>query len=145
MRRKVLQRLRLVAGSHCVAGLLLCCLVATSGCRRDDEAGKPAGVEDESLAPSREPLMPPEVRSVFARSCASCHGPDGRGIIGVAPDLSRVERREVDQWVTFLRQPGTTTASPHPFRSPPPVWLTEEELWSMARWLAAVATRPTGL
>jgi mono/diheme cytochrome c family protein len=106
------------------------------GCRREE----PARSEDEAemLASSIEPLMPVAVRQAFSRSCAACHGPDGWGIIGIAPDLRKAPARGADQWEIFLRQ---TTIS-HPADSPPPVWLTTEESRSMAAWLVTIGGSP---
>ncbi len=38
--------------------------------------------------PGLEPLMSEVVHRVFERNCKRCHGPDGHGIAGVAPDYA---------------------------------------------------------
>jgi mono/diheme cytochrome c family protein len=73
------------------------------------------------------------VHQVFERSCKRCHGPDGHGIAGVAPDLHRAPRRSAAEWERYLRDPK----SRHPNSPmPAPVGLGDEELKAVAAYLA---------
>src|SRR6476620_8147179 len=55
------------------------------------------------LPPSQEPVMTEAAQAIFHRTCARCHGPDGRGITGVSPDIRRGSRRTSPEWFQFLR------------------------------------------
>lgn len=90
-----------------------------------------------SLGRSREPLIPEMVREPFSRSCQSCHGLHGHGIIGVAPDLRRIATRTRDEWVDYLRHDGKD----HPVTAPPPLWLTGGEIELMAGFLMTFPAR----
>lgn len=80
-------------------------------------------------------FMPAQVRVVFKRSCEMCHGPDGRGLTGIAPDFQRAQPRDVAAWERYLRDPHRA----HPdAATPPPVWLTEDEMKAVAAFLARV-------
>ena len=83
-----------------------------------------------------EDFMPERVRAIYARSCASCHGPDGHGVAAVAPDLYRARYRSREEWEKYLRD----SADAHPVTHPPPLWLNEEEMKNMAEYLES-ATR----
>jgi len=83
-----------------------------------------------------EDFMPGPARVVYARSCASCHGPDGHGVTAVAPDLYRAKYRSGEEWEKYLRE----SADAHPVTHPPPLWLNEEETKDMAEFLES-ATR----
>jgi mono/diheme cytochrome c family protein len=80
---------------------------------------------------SVEGFMPEQVRAIYRRSCQSCHGLDGRGIVGVAPDLKRVRYRGAAEWERYLRNPQ----SAHPVSRVPPVWLDDNEIKVMAEYL----------
>lgn len=90
-----------------------------------------------SAGPSIELLMPEMVREAFSRSCQSCHGPQGHGIIGVAPDLRRLASRTSEDWGRYLR----ISRNVHPVSAPPPLWLTAVEMDLMARFLVTLSTR----
>jgi len=94
----------------------------------NDASGKPAWLAETS---SVERLMPERIRNIFNRSCASCHGLDGKGIAGVAPDLNRIPQRTAAEWVKYLRDP----AGVHPASGMPPVWMTAEEITEFAAYL----------
>jgi hypothetical protein len=47
--------------------------------------------------------MTEAAQAIFHRTCARCHGPDGRGITGVSPDIRRGSRRTSPEWFQFLR------------------------------------------
>ena len=83
-----------------------------------------------------EDFMPERVRVIYVRSCASCHGPDGHGVTAVAPDLYRAKYRPREEWEKYLRN----SADAHPVAHPPPLWLNEEEMKTMAEYLES-ATR----
>jgi mono/diheme cytochrome c family protein len=81
-----------------------------------------------------EDFMPERVRVIYVRSCASCHGPDGHGVVAVAPDLYRAKYRPREEWEKYLRD----SAEAHPVTHPPPLWLNEDEMKSMAEYLESV-------
>lgn len=81
---------------------------------------------------SVETIMPENVREIYRRSCESCHGIDGRGIVGVAPGLLNPRRRSFDEWNKYLRDPQTV----HPVGNMPPVWMLDDEIRLMAEYLA---------
>ena len=110
--------------------LLVGLLLPIISCAGGGSSASPNGAE----APSVEPLMSEEVRQIYARSCESCHGPNGRGIVGVAPDLRRVPARTVEEWEAYLRQSNNA----HPVAQPPPLWLTADEMKTMAEYLTAL-------
>lgn len=107
--------------------------LSLQGCRTRDGEER---VREET-GPSIEPLMPEQVRQVFIRSCESCHGPNGQGLVGVAPDLRRVAPRSVPEWDRYLRESKRV----HPVNSAAPLWLTADEIRVMAVYLT---TLPTG-
>jgi mono/diheme cytochrome c family protein len=78
-----------------------------------------------------EDFMPERVRVIYVRSCASCHGPDGHGVVAVAPDLYRAKYRPREEWEKYLRD----SAEAHPVTHPPPLWLNEDEMKNMAEYL----------
>ncbi|MFM8395453.1 MAG: c-type cytochrome [Acidobacteriota bacterium] len=108
-------------------------LVFVAACRSGEE---PAATSLSS-GPSLEPLRPERVREIFTRSCESCHGPQGYGITGVAPDLRRIASRKSEEWGRYLRTPGRS----HPVDSPPPRWLTADEIELMAQYLVTIPTQ----
>lgn len=82
---------------------------------------------------SIEKLMPAGARVAFRRSCISCHGLDGRGIVGVAPDLTKARARTADEWEKYLRDPQ----SGHPGSQTPALfWLNADEIKAVAAFLA---------
>lgn len=111
---------------------MLALLLSRQACRTKDGEER---VREETV--SIEPLMPEQVRQVFIRSCESCHGPNGQGIAGVAPDLRRIAPRSAPEWDSYLRESKRV----HPVNSPAPLWLTADEIRVMAGYLA---TLPTG-
>lgn len=75
--------------------------------------------------------MSEEALAAYRRSCAPCHGHDGHGILGVAPDLRRAKRRTAQEWEKYLRD----GSGAHPAGQPPPLWITGDELTALAAWL----------
>jgi mono/diheme cytochrome c family protein len=115
----------------CVAALLFVDC-ASRGAKTD---------EDERVDRRREKIgaedfMPEQARVIYARSCASCHGPDGHGVTAVAPDIYRARYRTSEEWEKYLRD----SADAHPVSHPPPLWLNKEEMKNMAEYLES-ATR----
>jgi mono/diheme cytochrome c family protein len=83
-------------------------------------------------------FMPDGVRRAYQRSCASCHGLDGRGITGVAPNLKRAAYRSPEGWERYLRQ----SRAIHPVSQPQPLWLDADEIKDVAQYLSTVSRRP---
>ncbi len=115
-----------------LALLLLGLAFSLGACRTKDEDDR----ERVGDGPSIEPLMPELVRQVFIRSCESCHGPNGQGLAGVAPDLRRIALRPAPEWERYLRESKPV----HPVNSPAPLWLTADEMRVMAGYLATLPT-----
>jgi mono/diheme cytochrome c family protein len=108
-----------------------------NGCGAQD-AKDDRGASDRSLEKiGAEDFMPERVRVVYVRSCASCHGPDGHGITGVAPDIYRAKHRAADEWEKYLRE----SKDAHPVGSPPPLWLDADEMKQIAEYLELVTRR----
>ena len=111
-----------------------CCLFLAACAKRDAahlaEATPPAN--SPALTRSLEPAVPEPVNRIFQRSCQSCHGPDGHGILAIAPDLRKAKSRSPEQWKQFLSDPQ----SGHPGAElAPPTWLSESEIAVMADYL----------
>ena len=104
-----------------------------TACQR--EGGTIEGIRGGSV--SIDGFMPEQVRAIYRRSCQSCHGLDGRGIVGVAPDLKRVRYRGAAEWERYLRNPQ----SAHPVSRKPPVWLDDDEMKIMAEYLSSMTQR----
>lgn len=84
-----------------------------------------------------EDFMPQRMRVIYFRSCASCHGPDGHGIVAVAPDLYRAKYRPSEEWEKYLRD----SANAHPVAHPPPLWLNADEMKDMTEYLESATRR----
>jgi mono/diheme cytochrome c family protein len=108
--------------------LLIDCARQDSKDERIDRRHEQIGAED---------FMPERVRVIYVRSCASCHGPDGRGVTAVAPDLYRARPRSSEEWEKYLRD----SADAHPVAHPPPLWLSAEEIKDMAEYLESTTRR----
>lgn len=86
-----------------------------------------------SPAVDLEPVMPEKVQVTFEQNCKSCHGPDGHGITGVAPDLRRAARRSAKDWIAYLKdQKGAHAAT----KIPAMASLTEGDYEAMGGYLA---------
>ncbi|MDX2032892.1 MAG: cytochrome c [Blastocatellia bacterium] len=120
--------------------LLIVSTLFFSGCSsRETTVEKSPPFEAAPESQGVEPFMSEEVRAAYRRSCASCHGHDAHGILGVAPDLRRAKPRTSAEWETYLRD----GRGAHPAGQPPPLWITGDELTALAAWLDAQArTRP---
>ena len=84
---------------------------------------------------SVEPFVTEQARHAFWRSCASCHGYDGRGIMAVGPDLRRAKRRGADEWERYLRD----SSGAHPAGQQPPLWVNGDELTAVAAYVDALS------
>lgn len=77
--------------------------------------------------------MPEKVQVAFEGNCKSCHGPDGHGITGVAPDLRRAPRRSLSEWVAYMKdQNGAHSTA----RIPAMASLTAEDIEAIGGYLA---------
>jgi mono/diheme cytochrome c family protein len=127
------QRILLILAVCAGASVLVACFGDSA---REDKAGfDPNGPLGATAGV--EPHMPGDVRAIFNRSCNSCHGPDGRGIAAVAPDLHRSKSRSAEEWEKYLRD----SRDAHPKGYPPPLWLTADEMKWMADYLESLARR----
>jgi cytochrome c2 len=84
---------------------------------------------------SVEVFMPEQVRIIFKRSCESCHGADGRGIAGIAPNIKGTNRRNTGEWEQYLRN----SHNAHPVSQAAPVWLDPDEIKIMAEFIAKLS------
>jgi mono/diheme cytochrome c family protein len=82
-------------------------------------------------ADNMEPFVSEQARHAFWRCCSSCHGPDGRGINAIGPDLRQARRRTSEEWERYLRD----GSGAHPAGQPPPLWMTGDELTAVARYV----------
>jgi len=116
--------------------LVLCaCAGFFNACANQDAKDDKGDQRREKIG--SEDFMPERTRIVYVRSCASCHGPDGRGITAVAPDLYRAKHRPREEWEKYLRDSGEA----HPVGNPPPLWLDPDEMKEMAEYLESVTSR----
>ncbi len=102
--------------------------------------------ERETLSPttqtaSVETFLPSEVRTIFQRSCESCHGPDSKGIAGIAPSILRRSERSAEAWAKYFSDlPGTLpneSKRAHPgARLPSAIWMNPDEINAVAAFLA---------
>jgi len=115
-------------------GLTGCCLV--SACSQRTAGPSAAVVKEPGLPTSAlnvEPVRPEAVQAVFERSCKLCHGPDGRGIIAVAPDVRRAPQRSAEAWEKYLRNPKSLYSNS---QMPPLEGKGDEEIKAVAAYLA---------
>jgi mono/diheme cytochrome c family protein len=92
-----------------------------------EAAPKPASVA------SVEIFLPDSVRAVFKRSCESCHGYDGHGIAGIAPDMLRSFGHKAEEWEAYFVNPQSV----HPgAQMPSTVWMNQDEIKAVATFLA---------
>lgn len=104
-----------------------------------------------TVNPEHEPLSPPpasvvsvetfppdSVRAIFKRSCESCHGYDGRGIAGIAPDMLRTFGHKAEEWESyFINSKGL-----HPgAQMPSTIWMSQDEIKAVANFLANLNER----
>ena len=79
----------------------------------------------------------PAFASLSAHGCETCHGYDGRGIYGVAPDMLRPSKRSVSDWINYFSAPPNAPPSLHPgAQMPSAVWMNRDEITAMAAYLA---------
>lgn len=77
--------------------------------------------------------MPEKVQVAFERNCKSCHGPDGHGITSVAPDLRRAARRNLSEWVAWMKDEKGAHSNP---KIPAMASLTDEDFEAIGGYLA---------
>jgi len=110
--------------------LIIFCFAAFGACTVAPEreaAPKPATVA------SVETFLPDSVRVVFKRSCESCHGYDGHGIAGIAPDMLRSFGHKQEEWEAYFVNPQSV----HPgAQMPSTVWMNHDEIKAVAAFLA---------
>jgi mono/diheme cytochrome c family protein len=104
-------------------------------------APEPEATSRPAQTVSVETFLPSEVRTIFRRSCESCHGPDSKGIAGVAPSLLRRSERSTEEWIRYFSEiPGAPTSQskrPHPGALlPSTIWMTTDEIKMVAVYLA---------
>ncbi|MEP7339697.1 MAG: cytochrome c [Acidobacteriota bacterium] len=110
--------------------LILCCFAAFAACRTEPEREAPSAPT--SVA-SVETFLPESMRTIFKRSCESCHGYDGRGITGVAPDMLHSFGRKPEEWENYFVNPQSL----HPgAQMPSTVWMSQDEIKSVSAFLA---------
>lgn len=117
-----------------LALLILPVLFCQTACNRAPAAPSPEkapSLEAAPESPGVEPFMTPQARAAFRRSCASCHGHDGHGILAVAPDLRLAKKRSAEEWEKYLRN----ASGAHPAAAPPPLWIDGDELTAIAAYL----------
>lgn len=118
--------------------LILCvCAALSVGCATPDTKEDKGGAEQHGGKVGAEDFMPERTRTIYMRSCASCHGPGGHGILAVAPDLYRAKHRAANEWEKYLRE----SRDAHPVGNPPPLWLDGDETREMAEYLESVTQR----
>jgi mono/diheme cytochrome c family protein len=86
-----------------------------------------------SPAAELEPVMPEKVQVAFERNCKSCHGPDGHGITGVAPDLRRSARRSLSEWIALMKDEKGAHSNT---KIPAMASLTEDDFEAIGGYLA---------
>ena len=111
---------------------------ALAGCATTSERESAASAASASV----ETFLPSEVRTVFQRSCQTCHGPDGKGIAGVAPGIPRASNRSAEDWIKYFSEtPGASpneTLRLHPgARLPSTIWMNPDEIKTVATFLAS--------
>ena len=110
--------------------LILVCFAVFGACRVEPE--REATPAPASIA-SVEPFLPESVRNIFKRSCESCHGYDGRGIAGIAPDMLRSFGHKAEEWERYF----INSQSTHPgAQMPSTVWMSQDEIKTVAAFLA---------
>ena len=128
--------MRLTRRRLTVSILLLIPLVVASACSSGREEKAVTLVMQATPSPTAadsEPVMTEAVQGVFERNCKLCHGPDGRGIAAVAPDIRRGPRRGPEDWEKYLRDPKSL----HPnSKMPALTGASDEEFKAVAAYLA---------
>lgn len=80
-----------------------------------------------------------EGQKLFAANCATCHGMDGQGQIGVAPSLAGVGAAAVDFQVGTGRMPMQASGPQAPAK---PVQFTQDQIYQLAAWVATLGPGP---
>jgi len=115
--------------------LIVCFFAAFVACKAEPK--REAASAPTSVA-SLETYLPESVRTIFKRSCESCHGYDGHGIAGVAPDMLRTFGRKPEEWENYFVNPQSL----HPgAQMPSTVWMSQDEIKTVAAFLANLTNR----
>ena len=77
--------------------------------------------------------MPERVQTAFERNCKSCHGPEGNGIKGVAPDLRIAKQKSLPEWIVYLKDPKGTHSTT---RIPAMASLEDSDFEALGAYLA---------
>lgn len=78
-------------------------------------------------------------QKLFAANCATCHGMDGQGQLGVAPSLVGVGAAAVDFQVGTGRMPMQASGPQAPAK---PVQFTQDQIYQLAAWVASLGPGP---
>jgi ubiquinol-cytochrome c reductase cytochrome c subunit len=81
-----------------------------------------------------------EGQKLFAANCATCHGMDAQGQVGVAPSLVGVGAAAVSFQVGTGRMPMQASGPQAPAK---PVQFTEEQISQLAAWVATLGPGPS--
>ncbi|MEO6725869.1 MAG: cytochrome c [Blastocatellia bacterium] len=110
--------------------LMMCYFAAVAACKVEPEREAPSAPT--SIA-SVETFLPESMRTIFKRSCESCHGYDGHGITGIAPDMLRSFGHKPEEWEKYFVNPQSV----HPgAQMPSTVWMSQDEIKTVAAFLA---------
>ena len=116
--------------------IVSCCYLFLAACAKQDAAHLAETtplINSPVSTRGLEPVVPEPVNRTFQRSCRSCHGPDGRGILAIAPDLRKASSRSAEQWQQFLSNPQNGHFGAD---LSPPTWLNVDEVVLIADYLA---------
>ena len=110
--------------------LIVFCFAAFGACAVEPEREAPSAP---TSVTSVETFLPENVRTIFKRSCEACHGYDGHGIAGVAPDMLRSLGHKPEEWENYFVNPQSV----HPgAQMPSTVWMSQDEIKTVAAFLA---------
>lgn len=84
--------------------------------------------------------MPEKVQVAFEQNCKSCHGLDGHGINGIAPDLRRSAYRNLADWIKYLKDEKGTHSSA---KIPAMASLTDADYEALGGYLADLTQKNT--
>ncbi len=120
--------------------LLFAVLTALSACATTPESESAASAPPTA---SVETYLPSEVRTIFQRSCQSCHGPDNQGLAGIAPDILQGSNRSAENWIKYFNESSDAAVRSHPgARLPSTIWMNPDEIKTVATFLANRNNQP---
>lgn len=77
--------------------------------------------------------MPEKVQVAFEHNCKDCHGSDAHGIPTIAPDLRKAARRNLTEWVAYMKdQKGAHSST----KIPKMASLNDEDFEAIGGYLA---------